>query len=130
MGEEYLQSCQEVPLILDNLDYVCLFIQGCPPRRQPPLVVVLGLVLFGQQAPAVLLQTIGVPVYLSRQPVRFGGLIAVRLISTLVGVEARHHVVLGAVEAPVVDELADDEHQDGSQPADIRNQIKNGVAAS
>ena len=41
-----------------------------------------------------------------------------------------HHVVLRRIEAPLVDELPDDEHQDSAQATHVGNQVEQGVTAS
>ena len=41
-----------------------------------------------------------------------------------------HHVILRRIEAPLVNELTDDEHQDSAQATHVGNKIKQGVTAS
>lgn len=50
-------------------------------------------------------------------------------ISALVSEETGDHVVLRAVEAPVVDKLADHKRHDGPEATNIRNQVEYCVAA-
>ena len=50
--------------------------------------------------------------------------------AALVGEEPRDHVVLGTVEAPIVDKLTDDESQDGAKTTHVCDQIEYGVTAS
>ena len=52
------------------------------------------------------------------------------LIFALVSEETGDHVVLRAVEAPVVDKLADHKSHDGPKAPNIRNQVEQCVAAS
>ena len=50
-------------------------------------------------------------------------------VFALVSEQAGDHVVLGAVEAPEVDKLANHESHDGPEAADVRNQVKQRVTA-
>lgn len=52
------------------------------------------------------------------------------LIFALVSEETGDHVVLRAVEAPVVNKLADHKSHDGPKASNIRNQVEQCVAAS